>query len=156
MRSEQRGPDDGVRARELGSVLDFMRVLWGLDHHLVRVSKSMRTRYGVTGPQRHVVRIVGRFPGISAGELADVLHLHPSTLTGVLQRLVARGLLERTPDPRDARRALFRLTARGSRLDRLKTGTAEAKVSAALRQLSPRDVATTERVLKALTRALTP
>ncbi len=142
--------------RELGPVLEFMRVLWELDHGLVRISKSMRAQHGVTGPQRLVVRIVGRYPGISAGELAGVLHLHPSTLTGVLKRLVSRGVLERVADPADARRALFRLTPRGRRLDDLKTGTAEARVRAALRTLPPREVATTRRVLRSLARALTP
>jgi DNA-binding MarR family transcriptional regulator len=39
---------------------------------------------GVTGPQRLVLRVVGLFPGMSAGELATVLRVHPSTLTGVL------------------------------------------------------------------------
>src|SRR3954469_22948255 len=76
----------------LGDVLEFMRVLWALDHALQSASKSMAARLGVTGPQRLVVRMVGRYPDISAGALARLLHVLPSTLTGVLQRLVARDL----------------------------------------------------------------
>ena len=49
--------------------------------------KRMEQRSGVTGPQRLVLRVVGLFPGISAGALARLLHVHPSTLTGVLHRL---------------------------------------------------------------------
>src|SRR2546421_7190843 len=49
----------------------------------------------LTGPQRLVMRIVGRFPGIAAGRVAQILHVHPSTLTGILKRLEARGLLQR-------------------------------------------------------------
>ena len=55
----------------------------------------MESELGITGPQRLVLRVVGQFPGLSAGELAHIVRLHPSTITGILQRLVARGLLER-------------------------------------------------------------
>jgi MarR family transcriptional regulator, organic hydroperoxide resistance regulator len=126
--------------RELGPVLDFMRALWALDHALQSASKRMEASRGVTAPQRLVVRIVGRFPGISAGEVADILHLHPSTLTGVLKRLGDRGLLERRPDPTDARRALLELTVRGRKVDLLRDGTVEAAVRRALRRLPPASV----------------
>src|SRR6266540_480401 len=98
--------------RRLGPVLEFMRALWALDHALQSASKRMESRLGITAPQRLVVRIVGRFPGISAGEVAEILHVHPSTLTGVLKRLEGRGFVARRADPRDARRALLGLTAR--------------------------------------------
>ena len=123
--------------RELGSVLDFMRALWALDHALQSASKRMEAARGVTAPQRLVVRIVGRFPGISAGEVAEILHLHPSTLTGVLGRLESRGLLARRPDPGDGRRALLDLTARGRGVDRLREGTVETAVRKGLRRLPP-------------------
>lgn len=126
--------------RELGPVLDFMRALWALDHALQSASKRMEATRGVTAPQRLVVRIVGRFPAISAGEVADILHLHPSTLTGVLKRLEDRGLLERRPDPMDGRRALLRLTGRGRKVDRHHDGTVEAAVRRALRRLRPASV----------------
>lgn len=126
--------------RDLGPVLDFMRALWALDHALQSASKRMETSLGVTAPQRLVVRIVGRFPGISAGEVSHILHLHPSTLTGILRRLEARGLVERRADPADGRRALLDLTRRGRELDGLRSGTAEAAVRRALRRL-PRGAA---------------
>lgn len=126
--------------RDLGPVLDFMRALWALDHALQSASKRMEATRGVTAPQRLVVRIVGRFPGISAGEVADILHLHPSTLTGVLKRLGDRGLLERRPDPADGRRALLDLTSRGRKMDQLRDGTVEAAVRRALRRLPPASV----------------
>ncbi len=126
--------------RDLGPVLDFMRALWALDHALQSASKRMESRRGVTAPQRLVVRIVGRFPAISAGEVAGILHLHPSTLTGVLKRLEDRGLLARRPDPADGRRALLQLTPRGRKVDRLRDGTVEAAVRRALRNLPPETV----------------
>src|ERR1700760_1858990 len=98
------GPDDGSADPPLGAVLDFMRLLWAVDHALQSASKRMEATFGVTGPQRLVVRIVGRFPGIAAGRVAEILHVHPSTLTSILKRLETRGMLQRRSDPRDARR----------------------------------------------------
>jgi DNA-binding MarR family transcriptional regulator len=94
-------PDDSDAP--LGAVLDFMRLLWAVDHGLQSASKRMEAAHGVTGPQRLVLRMVGRFPGIAAGRLSEILHVHPSTLTGILKRLEARELLQRKADPRDAR-----------------------------------------------------
>src|SRR5438309_2991574 len=136
-------------ADQLGPVLEFMKQLWAVDHGLQSVSKRMEARFGITGPQRLVVRIVGRFPGISAGGLADVLHVHPSTLTGVLRRLEARGVVQRRGDPKDGRRALFGLTMRGKKLDTLRTGLVEQAVKRALARL-PSEIAASQRMLAAL------
>ena len=94
----------------LGDVLEFMRLIWGVSHRLQSTSKRMEADMGITGPQRLVVRIVGRCPGTSAGQLAGILQLHPSTLTGVLRRLEDRGVLERSRGERDRRQARLRLT----------------------------------------------
>src|SRR5438270_13239186 len=112
----------------LGAVLDFMRLLWAVDHALQSASKRMEAAYGITGPQRLVVRIVGRFPGIAAGRVAEILHVHPSTLTGILNRPEARGVLQRKADPPDARGALLALPARARRADPPPAGTVDAAV----------------------------
>src|SRR5499425_1844570 len=96
----------------LDPILDFMRLLWSIEHGLQRMSKRMENEIGITGPQRLVLRVVGQFPGLSASELAHIVRLHPSTITGILQRLVARGFLDRKRDPGDSRRARLRLNAR--------------------------------------------
>lgn len=120
----------------LGDVLEFMRLLWAVDHGLQSTSKRMNATLGFTGPQRLVIRMTGKFPGISAGELAQILHVHKSSLTGVLQRLEERGILKRATDPEDGRRAIFSLTAKGRELDTLRAGTVEQAVRRALARLS--------------------
>lgn len=55
---------DGVARRPLGPVLSFMRALWGVNHGLESSSRRMKGSIGVTGPERMVVRLVGRYPGI--------------------------------------------------------------------------------------------
>ena len=109
---------------------------------------------GVTGPQRLVLHIVGRFPGISAGQLASTLHVHPSTLTGVLERLVRRGLISRRPDPRDGRRAALGLTPDGRRLEPGLTGTVQAAVREVMQNVPRSRVRTAAQVLAMLAERL--
>lgn len=133
-----------------------MRLLWGMAHALDRASKRMSQHIGVTGPQRLVLRVVGLFPGLSAGDLAHILHVHPSTLTGILQRLVAQRLLERTAARTDRRRAELRLTPKGVRINQVSEGTVEAAVKRALRRSTPRDRAAAQRFFALLTATLAP
>ena len=143
------------RPRELGPAFEFMRALWAVDHQLQSASKRLEATAGVTGPQRMVVRLVGRYPGIAAGQVSDLLHLHPSTLTGILKRLEKAGLVARRPDPADGRRALLVLSPRGRTVDAVRGGTVEAGVRRALARLSPRAVAGAREVLEALSEELT-
>ncbi|HTY61385.1 MAG TPA: MarR family transcriptional regulator [Acidobacteriota bacterium] len=138
----------------MGPVLDFMRVVWALDHALQKTSKRMETVLGITAPQRLVIRILGRFPGMSAGLLAVVLHLHPSTLTGILKRLQRRGLITRRADPRDHRRAVFGLTAKGRSLDVEAEGTVEAAVRIAFEQIPKSKINNAAEVFQKLTHLL--
>lgn len=149
-------PAPAATPEALPEVLQFMRLLWGVAHALDRTSKRMNQQLGVTGPQRLVLRVVGLFPGLSAGELAHILHVHPSTLTGVLQRLAEQQLVERTAAESDRRRAQLRLTGKGRRINHITNGTVEAAVGRALKRSSPRDRAAAQRVFAALTRALAP
>ncbi|MFZ5481465.1 MAG: MarR family winged helix-turn-helix transcriptional regulator [Myxococcota bacterium] len=139
---ERQVPDD--------ETIGTLERLWAADHGLQALSKRMLGRIGVTGPQRFVVRVVGQEAGLTAGELARRLHLHPSTLTGILRRLVSQGLLQRLDDPRDQRRVRLRLTPRGAELDRVRHGTAEAAMRATLSKLSPEEAATFRNVLEQL------
>src|SRR6266567_1494040 len=55
-------------------------------------------------------------PPISMRELAERLKSDPSNVTGLIDRLEARGLVERRPDPKDRRIKGLALTAAGARL----------------------------------------
>lgn len=140
-----------VEGARLGEALDFLRLIWALDHNLQSRSKKMQATIGLTGPQRLVIRIVSQYPGILAGELAGVLHLHPSTLTGILGRLEGRRLLVRRADDRDRRRVTLEVTKLGKRLDVPSAGTIEACVARALAGFPRAKLESTREVLAMLT-----
>jgi DNA-binding MarR family transcriptional regulator len=131
-------------------VLAFMQLLWAVDHGLRSISKRMQARLGVTGPQRLVLRMVGRFPGVRPGEVAELLHVHPSTLTGVLERLEQRGLIRRGEHSNDGRSATLHLTRAGQRVNSERSHTVEARVRRVLAGLPAARIAAASVVLEAL------
>lgn len=122
-------------AGDLGAVLEFLQLVWAVEHGFESRSKRMERALGVTVSQRMVIRLLGRKAKTSAGALARSLRQHPSTLSGILQRLVARGLVMREDDPDDGRRALFSLTRSGYALDKDKTASFEQAVRRVLRKI---------------------
>ncbi len=135
-------------------MLSFLQLLWAIAHGLESISKRMRATVGVTGPQRLVVRLIGRYGKATPGDLAEVLHVHPSSLTGVLRRLEKAQLIKRATDPTDGRRAILTLTARGQALNDQASGTVESSVRRTLRGVSPAQAATARGVLATLAREL--
>ena len=83
----------------LGKVLGFMRALLSVDHAVQACSKHMQSNHGVTATQRLLIRVVGRYPGISAGDVAAIMEVHPSTITPVLLRLERDKAIARQVDP---------------------------------------------------------
>ena len=140
----------------LDPVLDFLRLLWSIEHGLQSTSKRMGKTLGITGPQRLVLKIVSQYPEISAGELAHVVRLHPSTITGILQRLVAKGLLVRDADAADTRRVRLRVRDHARSLTRRSPGTVEAAVQQVLARVPQAHVTHARAVLTAIADALEP
>jgi len=106
------------KAEAADPVLQFLQSVWQLEHALERASKRMEDAMGISGPQRFALRMIGARPAITAGELAAVLHLHPSTVTGIVQRLELRKLVKRVSNNSDGRVAHLHLTPAGSKINR--------------------------------------
>lgn len=138
----------------LGSGLDFLRELWALDHALQKLSKRMERTIGVSGPQRLALRLVARFPGLPAGRLARLLHLHPSTVSGLVKRLSDRGLVHRSSDGPDRRRTQLRVTPAGIELLSLSQPTIESAVLQALARVPPRRIEAALKVMASVSVSL--
>lgn len=88
-------------------MLDFRRDLLFLLHdvaRLVRVDADKRARsHDMTRAQWGILIWLERQPGITQKELAEHLDVEPITVARLIDRLEARGMVERRPDPRDRR-----------------------------------------------------
>ncbi len=141
-------------ALALEGVLGFLRLIWALDHGLQLVSRRMEADRGVTGQQRLMIRLLGEHPRLSPGQLAEMLHLDPSTVTGILKRLEKRRLARRLPDPSDGRRVIVVLTESGRQASAPDANTVEALVARALAVFPRTKIEATEEVLRTLTNVL--
>ena len=65
-------------------VLEFIRLMWSVDHELQRVSRRMVGRIGLTAPQRLAVRFIGRNDGLTLGTLAGLLQAQTLNLEAEL------------------------------------------------------------------------
>jgi DNA-binding MarR family transcriptional regulator len=125
---------------------------------LVRVlgesARLAQGRSGITGAQLFVLRVLAEHPGLSINELAERTMTHQSSVSVVVSRLVARGLVARTPAPDDRRRQLVTLTPRGRALRRTAPAVAQEVLVQAIRGLAPARRRALAMSLRALTDAL--
>src|SRR4051794_13318207 len=71
---------------------------------LLRTYADQRARrLGITRAQWAVMARLEQSEGLKQSELAEVLDLQPITLTRLVDRLCANGMVERRPDPTDPR-----------------------------------------------------
>lgn len=108
--------------------LTLLQRIWRLNHAIERASARMESELGVSAPQRFIVRYIGRHPEITAGRLAELLHLDRGTVSATLRRLEEKDLIARGRDPHDGRRVILTLTPRGASLDHPSEGTVEDAV----------------------------
>ena len=117
---------------------------------MLRTEADRRARaHGMSRAQWVMLIRLDRQPGLSQKELAELLEVEPITVARLVDRLSARGLLERRPDPADRRVwRLHLLPAAQPVLDELE-GQREALLDILTDRL---DAATVETVTAALMR----
>jgi MarR family transcriptional regulator for hemolysin len=107
-------------------------------------------RLGITRAQWAVMARLEHAEGLKQSELAEILDLQPITLTRLVDRLCANGMVERRPDPNDRRAKRLHLTPLARPLmDRL----AELGQDMMQTVLDGVDAQTVERMIGQLTRA---
>lgn len=88
-------------------------------HALVRASRRVFRRHGISEAQFNVLNILASPPGgagLSQREISDILVVDRSNVTGLLDRMEAAGWVRREAVPGDRRAWRVRLTAAGRRL----------------------------------------
>ena len=97
---------------------EFLKVLRPLvEAYFAFLRKDDRNirRLGLTSAQFDVIATLGNTSGMSCKELTKQTLVTKGTLTGVLDRLEVKGLIERIPSKVDRRSIFIRLTSKGNR-----------------------------------------
>ena len=83
--------------------------------HLMRTLADQRARErGMTRAQWVILKRLFRTPGLSQNELASIIEVEPITIGRLIDRLEARGLVERRRDPNDRRIHRLHLKAKAA------------------------------------------
>jgi DNA-binding MarR family transcriptional regulator len=117
-----------------------------------RVYREPLRRLGLTYPQYLVMVALWTESGVTVGRLGDALALDTSTLTPLLKRLEALGLVTRRRSTEDERRVIVSLTAKGDAL-RAEAAQVVRSVAEATGLPAP-EIARLTRDLQALRRGL--
>lgn len=83
---------------------------------VVALYRPVLERLGLTHPQYLVMLALWQHEPLSVRELSGLLQLDPGTLSPLLKRLEAAGLLRRERDPKDQRNLALALTDKGRAL----------------------------------------
>ena len=68
---------------------------------------------GLTVPQANVIFALGNTDGLTCKDIGDLTHITKGTLTGVIDRLETKGLVERWAVEGDGRKTIVALTKKG-------------------------------------------
>jgi DNA-binding MarR family transcriptional regulator len=98
----------------LGNQLCF--AVYSTGHAFNRVYKPLLDRLGLTYPQYLVMLVLWERDNVPVKEIGERLFLDSGTLTPLLKRLEAAGLIRRTRSKQDERQVLIALTAEGQAL----------------------------------------
>ena len=140
--------EDGGHIR---AVMDALRRIV----RTLRISaRASEARLGISSAQVFVLHQLKQKDASSIDELAERTLTHQSSVSAVVGRLAARGLVTRRAAPDDARRTRISLTEAGRALLLVAPEVSQAWLIAALERLRPSRQVALARDLTALVRAL--
>ena len=111
------------------------------------IFNAVMERFAITPTQFAALAKLDDLGSVSQNRLGRLTRMDPATISGVVGRLIARGLVRQSPHPRDARLVLLALTPSG-RGAVLEMKAAAAEVSR--RTLEPLQSGEAEMLLQAL------
>lgn len=100
-----------MRERFLRSI----RLLSECYHTFEHMSGAHVRTFGLTPSQFDIIATLGNTPGMSFKEIGSKTLITKGTLTGVIDRLEARGMVKRIVQMEDRRSTIVQLTAEGER-----------------------------------------
>lgn len=92
---------------------EVLRSLRRIFHAVDRHSRRLARVHGLTDSQALCLNAIHRAGEVNTGQLARTISLSPPTVTGILDRLERRGLVQRSRSARDKRQVVLCLTDAG-------------------------------------------
>jgi MarR family transcriptional regulator, organic hydroperoxide resistance regulator len=100
-------------------------------------SQEVTQEFGITGPQLWALKTISADGSLSLGELSNKMYLHPSTVTGVVDRLEKKGYVVRDRGQEDRRVIEVKLTPKGKEVVKKSPNPVQGKMIYGLRKMKP-------------------
>ena len=91
----------------------LLRLISGVNRHLVQSLELELRPSGLSIEQFRILEALHAKDGLAMGEIAALVFVDNTTLTKIVDRMVANTLVYRAPDSEDRRRVLIMLAPRG-------------------------------------------
>jgi len=117
------------------AILETMQSLRRIFKATQNYSQEIYREFGVTGPQLWALKTISQNKDLSLKELGEAMYLHPSSMTGLIDRLEKRGFALRKRDERDRRVVKIRLTPKGTGLVKKSPNPIQGKLIHGLKNL---------------------
>jgi DNA-binding MarR family transcriptional regulator len=105
------------------------------------VRRRLRENFGVTLPRFDLMAQLDKTPdGMTLGELSSRMMVSNGNVTGLVERLVADGLIARKAAPNDRRAQIVRLTPSGRRSFRAMARAHESWIARIFTDLKPAEI----------------
>lgn len=128
----------------------FRRIFKAIQQYSEEVLKA----FGVTGPQLWLLKTLRLDEGTSVGELSQKMYLHISTVSGIIDRLEAKGYVARKRGETDRRVVTVHLTAAGKRIVDQAPEPSQGKLLHSLQRLSEKEVLEMHEALQKIVRLM--
>jgi DNA-binding MarR family transcriptional regulator len=94
---------------------DFLPYRLSITSHTVstNIARVYEKRFGVSIPEWRVIAILGRFPGLSAVEVADRTLMDKVAVSRAVTKLIKNGRIDREFADADRRRSILNLSEQG-------------------------------------------
>ena len=102
---------------------------------------------GLSGSQLWIMQQIYNFNGISNSELAKNLTLHVSTCSILVNKLIKKGLVEKTRSSTDERKIVLTITSKGKQLMAKAPKSPEGAIPSVLKKLSIEELEELNKVL---------
>lgn len=130
----------------------FRRIIRNVDLY----SRQLAAHHDVTGPQLLCLLTLAEHGSMTSAHLARHIHVSPSTIVGIVDRLEDKKLLTRHRTREDRRQVLLKLTPQGKRVASRAPSPLQERFAVALQQLPAREQATLARALERVVGLMEP
>ena len=123
---------------DLKILQSLRRIIRSVDSH----SHKLNAKHDITGPQLIALLAIVQYGSLTIASIAKEVYLSPSTLVGIVDRLVAKGYVERKRSQQDRRQVLVCVTEKGVQFSKSAPSPLQEKLAEALIGLTTLEQAT--------------